>query len=356
VRTHELAIGYTSAHRRAPRPVQGVARVARARASRHVLPSGGAPVTLTPDQLRQAARALAVQAIDTATAEVVARFESLGIEVMLVKGPVIAKLLYPHEVREYVDGDLLVSSSQWEDAVATLLGLGYEDFLGPLAHPRMESLAGTGFARGSHNIDLHATLPGLQAAPPEVWRRLWSSREEQLVGGRVVHVPNRAAVLMHVALHASHHVEGKPLQDLGRAVPVATDAEWRAAADLARDLDGLAAFATGLRQLPEAAAVAERLGLATVGSVEFDLRESQVPLAEGLNAFLAAPLSLKPRLLARELFPNAAFMRWYTPIAQRGAVGLLASYPVRWLRLARGLPRAAWTLLRMRRRRAGDSA
>ncbi|HEY1776988.1 MAG TPA: nucleotidyltransferase family protein [Solirubrobacteraceae bacterium] len=306
-------------------------------------------MALTPELLQQAAWCLAV---DTVTAEVIGDFEACGIDVLLVKGPVIGRWLYPREVRPYGDGDLVVASQTWDRAVARLEVMGFRDYLGPLEHPRMESEAGTGFLRGLHSIDLHSTLPGLGAEPADVWRALSATSKIQEVGGRSVHVPDRIAVLMHIPLHAVHHVEGKPLEDLARAVRRATDEEWRAAAGLAARLGGLEAFATGMRLLPEAADIARRLDLAETGSIEYDLRTARVPLAEGLSELMSAPVSGKTRIVARELFPNTAFMRWSMPLARTGRAGLVASYPLRWLSLIRRLPAAGLTVYRVRRRRS----
>jgi hypothetical protein len=304
-------------------------------------------VALPTEQLQKAMWTLA---IDKVTAEVIGIFESQGIDVLLVKGPVIAAWLYPREVREYTDGDLVVAPADWGRAVSLLEEMGFHDFLRPLEHPRMASHAGTGFLRGAQSVDLHSTLPGLRADPDDVWRTLWATSETQPVGGRSVRVPDRSGVLMHIALHAVHHVEGKPLEDLARAVDAASEAQWRAAADLAARLDGLEAFASGLRLLPQSAIVAERLDLAGTRSVALELRGAQVPLAEALNELMSAPFSAKARIMARELFPNPAFMRWGTPLARRGRIGLLVSYPLRWLWLLRRLPAAGLTLYRVRRR------
>lgn len=290
-------------------------------------------------------------AVDRTTAEIVGALETIGIDVMLVKGPVIARWLYAREVRGYGDSDLVVAPANWERAVAALEDMGFRNYLGPLAHPRMESQAGTGFLRGAEEVDLHSTLPGLRADPTEVWLALWATAETQEVGRQTVYVPDRAGVLMHIALHAVHHVEGRPLEDLARAAGMATYEEWRTAAALARRLGGLEAFASGMRLLPQVAAIAAHLGLEDTGSVEFDLREAQVPLAEGLNHLASAPLSAKPRIIAREVFPSPAFMRWSMPVARHGRAGLIASYPLRWLRVMSQMPAAAVTLHRARRRR-----
>ncbi|HWI21245.1 MAG TPA: nucleotidyltransferase family protein [Baekduia sp.] len=309
-------------------------------------------MSLSPDLLQQAMWALA---IDKVTADVVDVFESQGIDVMLVKGPVIGRWLYPGEVRGYGDSDLLISPADWDRAVSTLEELGFHNYLGPLDHPRMESQAGTGFIRGHENIDLHSTLHGLDADPAVVWQMLWTRAQSQDVGGRTVRVPDRPAILMHIALHAVHHVEGKPLEDLARAARIASLEEWQAAADLADQLDGMDAFATGIRLLSESKQLAARLSLPDAGSWRLDLRVAQVPVAEGLNDLMSAPRAEKLRIIWRELFPNRAFMRWWMPLARRGRVGLVASYPLRWLRLLLRLPAGCLAVYRVRLRRKSRS-
>src|ERR1700733_12035032 len=99
--------------------------------------------------------------VDLVTAEVADLFDAAGIDCILLKGPVIADWLYPDAIRGYGDSDLLVAPLDWERAVALLTNHGFTDYLAPLAHPRMESLAGTAFVRGPDNVDLHCTIAGL---------------------------------------------------------------------------------------------------------------------------------------------------------------------------------------------------
>ena len=291
-------------------------------------------MALSPELLAKAMWSLA---IDKVAAEVIGVFEAAGIEVLLVKGPVIAAWLYPHDVRHYGDGDLLVSPADWDRSVAVLEDLGFRDFLAPLGHPRMESQAGTGFMRGAESVDLHSTLPGLRADPQAVWHSLWSTAQTQRVGGRVVRVPDRPAVLMHIALHAGHHVEGKPIEDLARALATATDEEWQAAAELARELDGLEAFASGLRLLPAAAAIADRLNLTDTWSLRHELRGARVPLAEGLDEPVSAPGRPRHASSPGSCFrppPSCAGRRRWHDVAG----GPLRRHLRRWLWLASRLP------------------
>jgi hypothetical protein len=55
------------------------------------------------------------------------------------------------------------------------------------------------------------------------------------------------------------------------------------------------------------------------------------------------------RLLGAELFPSAAFMRVWSPMARRGWVGLLCAYLVRPLWLLWQLPTGLRDLSRARR-------
>jgi hypothetical protein len=293
--------------------------------------------------------------IDRVSGEIAQLFEDAGIPCLLVKGPVIAEWLYPDATRAYGDSDFLVPRADWDRAVAILTERGFSDQMSLLGHPRMESFASTGFVRDHENVDLHCTLPGLDIAPEGVWAPMWEAHDLLEVGGRPIAVPGRPGVLMHLALHAAHHHDAaKPMEDLRRGLDIASVAEWQRAAELASRLDGLPAFSSGLRRLPQGDAVATALGLREVGSVRNDLRLSGIPLAEALHQLLGPGLTWRQRAsqLLSELFPKPSFMRWSTPVARRGTAGLVASYPLRWAWLALHLPRGVQELARARRRRA----
>lgn len=288
--------------------------------------------------------------IDRQTAEIAGALEAEGIDTLVLKGPVLASWLYPGEVRPYGDSDLMVAPGDWDRAVALLERLGFSDHLGPMAHPRMESYASTAFLRGDQNIDLHCALHGLHGELQPVWEDLWAGAQRQAIGGAELWVPGRPALLLHVGLHAAHHAEGKALEDLRRALAAAPEEQWRQALALARAHDGIPAFASGMRLVPEGLDLARRLGIEDVRSTAHEIRFDAVPTAEAIDALLAPGLSLRTRAatVLRELFPRPEFMRWRSPLARRGRLGLLASYPARWLWLALHAPAG---LLAVRRRR-----
>jgi Uncharacterised nucleotidyltransferase len=296
-----------------------------------------------PETVRLAASGFGV---DLVTAEVTAALGAAGIPCVLMKGPAIATWLYPEDgSRLYGDTDLLLPEAEWERAMGVLAGLGFEDDLGPLGHPRMESSAGYSWVRPRDGaaVDLHLTLFGLGAPPGRVWTAFAEGVVGARVGGAEVRMPGIPARLLHVALHAVQHggePGSKPMLDLERALARVPDPTWRQAAELAARLEGEGTFAAGLQLTAAGRELAARIGLAPPAAAAASLRVAGVPLAEGFGELAAAEgWRRKLALLASELVPSRAFMRWWTPLARRGRRGLAAAYVWRlvWLS-ARALP------------------
>ncbi len=298
--------------------------------------------------------------IDRLTAEVARELAAQDIQTLVLKGPVLAAWLYPGELRPYGDSDLMVAPRNWERAVVVLRGLGFSDHLGPLAHPRMESFASTAFLRERDggepdNVDLHCALHGCEGSLETIWASLLAGSQQQVIGGAELRVPGRAALLLHIGLHAAHHVEGKPIEDLRRALALADEPAWREALALAHEYEGAPAFVSGLRLLPAGVDLAQRLGAEDVRSRRHELRQEGTPTAEAIDALLSPELSGRQRVatVLRELFPKPEFMRWWTPLARRGSLGLAASYPWRWIWLFSHAPRGLLAVYRSRAARRG---
>jgi len=298
--------------------------------------------------------------IDRMIAEVFDAFAGASIEAILLKGPAIAGWLYAEdEIRAYGDGDFLVARAQWDVAGAVLRELGFQEDIARLEHPNLESFASYPWGRetegaGMQSIDMHATLAGIGASFPGVWSVLSSGTSELPIAGRRVPILGEPARAMHIALHAAHHHEGKPMLDLDRALERLDDGLWRAATEVAEALDATAAFATGLRLTPAGDALAHRLGVHEAHSVAAALKLENVPLAEGLEHLTRAPgLRAKLAILRNELLPTPDFLRWWTPaLARRGRLGLAAAYLWRVCWLSGHLP-AGFLAWRRARRVAG---
>jgi Uncharacterised nucleotidyltransferase len=298
-----------------------------------------------PLELLRAAEALAV---DGLTASTVTAFEERGIAAIVLKGPTIADWLYRDgAVRAYGDTDLLVSPADWSAAIALLQELGFEDDLGPLAHGRMESYTSFPWIRGADNVDLHCHLWGIEAEPADTWRVLSANTASMRIGGREVTVLAPPARALHVALHAAQHgrKSGKPARDLELALEQLPDETWGEAAAIAEELRANGTLATALRFTPEGESLLARLGLDERRSVDALLRQTPVPLAQGFEELASTKGLLgKLSLLRGELLPTAEFMRWWSPLARRGRLGLVAAYlwrPV-WFALRAGPGLVAW--------------
>lgn len=151
--------------------------------------SDPAAIAAQPKLLR-AARALAVDAV---TAEVVAAFQRAGIPSILLKGPSIARWLYPHGGRTYGDTDLLIGHSDIPAADDVLRSLGFADLLDGWSEAEREPLevartyVRTGGIQGV--VDLHWSLHQLPDVGPEiVWDAFQTHLDTLTVAGAQVTV------------------------------------------------------------------------------------------------------------------------------------------------------------------------
>ena len=289
--------------------------------------------------------------VDWLTVEISGAFADEEIESMVLKGPALAEWLYPTSFAPTTTPISWSGPGTGRRRSTFSSGSALTTYLEPMAHPRMESFASTAFVRGLDNVDLHCTLHGLDESPEVVVATLMATAVRQAIGNGELWVPGRVALLLHVGLHAAHHAEGKAIEDLRRAIAEADDRLWAEAAALARVLDGLPAFASGVQLLPEGVALARRLGIEGVRSPRHELRRQRIPVAEGIDALLTPGLGTRRRAatLAREFFPPAEFMRWWTPLASRGRTGLAVAYVWRTLWLFANAPRGLYARWRVRR-------
>ncbi|HXR31586.1 MAG TPA: nucleotidyltransferase family protein [Solirubrobacterales bacterium] len=283
--------------------------------------------------------------VDRVTAEVTTALREASIPSMLLKGPGIATWLYGAErPRIYTDSDLLLRRRDWEKALALIEGLGFEDDLGPLDHPRMESGAGYPWVRqadGAH-VDLHHTVFGIRADPDELWAAFWEEAVSEKIGGLEVSLPSRPARLLHIALHAVQHGPAweKPMADLRQGIARAPIDAWMKAFALAERLEAADTFAAGIRLTAEGRELAEAIGAGQGANVEAALRLDWVPTAEGFRELSEADgIRERAAILFRELFPTPTFMRWWSSLARRGRLGLALAYLWRPLYLfSRAIP------------------
>jgi hypothetical protein len=299
-----------------------------------------------------AAQALAVDAV---SAEIVESFRHAGVDSILLKGPALARLLYRRELRGYVDTDLLVHPGAVEQAARLLAAKGFEEL--PLTtQPELGLPHARPWVRTTDNaeVDLHALIAGVGVAPSELWDILAPRTETMRIATVDCRVLVPHALLVVTALHAAQHgaEEAKTLEDLRRAVADVPEEEWRRAAELAGRLDATGNFSSALRFLPDGAALADRLGLPSAELVD-SARDvhSATRLAMGFHR-LAAAGGWRERLsqVRREVAPSPEHMRWWSRLARRGRLGLVAAYAWRVVQLAWRTPPSLLAWRRARRR------
>lgn len=289
-------------------------------------------------RLAAAARTLAVDAL---AAEAIVALRDAGVRSILLKGPALARWLYDDgALREYGDCDLLVDPHDVDVACKALRRLGFAPLVERAdAYTRaMAPAHAECWTRGGDHgevVDLHDCLFGAEGDKETVWDELSAGTEPALLAGvsaEVLDAPRRAVmVALHAAANGSEGV--RSLEDLRRALSLASDELWHEAAAVAARIGALETFAAGLRLLPEGRDVAAWLGLQPPASSEVLLHASTVPdgalFLERLRN--AQGGRARWRLLARGVVPSASYMRARSQLARRGPLGLSAAYVVRVL-------------------------
>lgn len=164
----------------------------------------------TPEQAGEAASAhraamVTALALEAALVRTVAVLEEAGIDHRVLKGSAVAHLDHPDPaLRSFGDVDLLVRSSQYDDAVAVLVSIGHQR-----KFPEPRSGFDRRFGKGSclvspdgHEIDLHRTLAmgpyGIRIDLDDLWRR--SSTFE--LAGRKYAALGPEERFLHACFHA----------------------------------------------------------------------------------------------------------------------------------------------------------
>jgi hypothetical protein len=276
--------------------------------------------------------AAVTMAVDHVTEEVVGAFDRADVPSMLLKGPSIARWLYPAGGRGYRDTDLLVRPEDFGRAAAVLRELGF----GAPSHALVDH-AHT-YARGAggyaQSVDLHRTLPYVAAPPADVWRALHAGHDALALGAIEVDVLGLPQRCFHVAIHALQHAfEARgPFEDLRRAIDAASIEEWAEAASISRRLGAEDALAAGLCLVPQGEALSDRLGLTAErrGIVRIAATVDRGLPAYQVQRFLDADsFGERMRLLVNPVVLSPANLRQVSPLARRGRLGLGLAYAAR---------------------------
>jgi hypothetical protein len=286
--------------------------------------------------------------LDWAAVAVLERFEGAGVRSLLLKGPVLTRLLYGSEgaPRDYFDIDLLVGPPDLAKAREALAGLGYRwgyegrgiDDVARVVHTELWAQRGK---YGPLWVDLHKRLAGgaagCRASDEVVWAALWGRRTSIEFAGREATVLAQGGLAFHLALHAAQGGpdEPKAIGDLARGIERWAPDVWRDAAELAEEVQGVEAFGAGLRLVPSGARLAELLELPSTPRLDWEVRHRQLrPRGAFHVQAIGSARGLRERadLLRRSVLPTPEWIvseyRW----ARRSRAHLLAGYARHLLR------------------------
>ncbi len=271
------------------------------------------------DRYSQLARNFALTAeIDALTAEVAGTFGREGIETLVLKGPVLAKWLYPGEVHPYIDSDLMVAPENRARAVGVLERLGFVEHCPWMPTPLSLDIGCTEFNRGGGIVDLHYRLQRLDSDPDAIWGRLAASTERQVIGGVELCVPDRDTVLLQWSCtpRSTRTWWTASRWRICGERSLASRSRGGRARWSSREYRGVPAFAASLRLLPEGGELARRLDLGEVRSLKHELLREDV-IAEELYALLCARVRIRRKvaIAASRSFPRPGYMRWWSPLA-----------------------------------------
>jgi Uncharacterised nucleotidyltransferase len=280
--------------------------------------------------LLNASRALGC---DRVSAEVVGAFQDAGIPSILLKGPSIARWLYPCGGRTYGDTDLLVPAGEFSRAETALRSLGFTELVKGL-HP-FEQGVEIAFARQPElgrgpggTVDLHRNLTILPTPDGLLWEAFSADTETVPIGGVNLRVLGRTALALHVVIHAVQHgFRFHTDEDLRRAVTAMSADDWRPVADLAERLGIARILGFGLRHYAAGAEIADSLALP-------DPRFWKLFAPRG-SAFWSAPtLGAKAKQIRWTLLPSPAKIRYVSGLRDAHGCTLLLGYAQWWRDLA----------------------
>jgi hypothetical protein len=265
--------------------------------------------------------------------------QDADIPAILLKGPSIARWLYPAGGRTYVDTDLLVPAPEFSRAETVLRSLGFTEEV-PGLHS-FEQGVETAFARRAElgrgpggTVDLHRNLPMLPTPDRLLWEAFSAETETVPVGGVELRVLGRTALALHVVVHAVQHgFQFHTDEDLRRAMTVMSADDWRPVAYLAERLGIAGILGFGLRHHPAGAEIADSLTLPFLSPADPWAWMLSAPRGSAsLTELWSAPtLRAKAQRIRWTLLPSPAWIRHVSRLPNAHGYTLLLAY-ARWWR------------------------
>ena len=242
--------------------------------------------------------------------------------------------LYTRRARaSMADSDLLLPRDDWAEALALMEKLGFEDDLGPLEHPRMESGAGYPWVRRlrrrQRRPPLHALRDRSQPRRRSGRRSPTTAARESVGGVEVLCPPAPPGCSTSPSTQSSMAARAweKPMPDLEMAVDQVPEETWveaQRARRAARSRRHIRRPASDSSRGPRDRRLDRRRGSTSVGAA-LRLNGFRWP-RDSRSSLKRRDFGANLAIVIRETFPNPAFMRWWSPLASRGTLGLVLAY------------------------------
>lgn len=277
--------------------------------------------------------------------------DSLGIRAFFIKGPasVVQGLRLP---KMSVDVDVFVSPADLEALLTGMRERGWRD--------RPVDPDGRTFPKHSITIDhpswpccidVHFRFPGMELALADCFETMWAHTEALELAGQEVRVPSKALGILILALHALRSPRSTTgLQELEFLADLT---ERESLADTILEISTATGSLAAMRPFLESLLQETTAVDWPEASPEWRNRLSSIEAGGArIIALAQAPLSEKPKLLFRAIFPTSEFFLSGNIYADLSLRGRLRLHRARWARFLRGLPRMVKDLSQLRRVRS----
>ncbi|MDP9982260.1 hypothetical protein J2W14_001648 [Pseudarthrobacter oxydans] len=273
---------------------------------------------------------------------------SADLPVLFIKGPAATMMgLREHHVS--ADVDVLVRPEDLNRMVELLGAKGWLERPSGRAVVREYMHSRTLYhPHWNCDIDVHDRFPGMEAPAGSAFDALWRDRQFLVMAARSVPVPSLPAAVIFQALHSLRAMDDPRHQREYSGLFERVDAslhhdivdlsvELQATAALKPFLDGLGTTGLLIQQETVSEEWLHRTSVQGVGTAY-------------LVELMDSPWLVKPRVLARAIFPSRQSLRHDDLYLDESISGILRAYVLRWARGLASLPAAARRTRATRRR------
>ena len=272
-----------------------------------------------PDVIAEPLTLYTREAVDLAHVWVQNLADRCDIRALFIKGPPLHRLGL-RATRGSSDVDVLVSPKDFERMCTELRRRGWGEREAGFLMSNVPLHSRTFIADGwPCDIDVHAYFPGFLTDPSSVFESLWERRTHLSFAGKQCNVPDRVSSALMLALHSLRSTQENSRHDaeleqmLGAAFTSSERAELGALAARTGCTETLSRVLPGLGVVSTASAAPIDMEALLAWNERTAVRKYGLGTYDLLRAFRRAPLTLKPKILLRAVWPSDEDLRSLRP-------------------------------------------